>query len=280
MLYNAKYTVVLASLMSDERMKEVLNQALSTYPIYTPKSKQEYIPSIIPTREELNKKLLNHYKHREIGFETVGRFVDELEIAMNEIMPYYNQLMFTQDQDYNIIYNVDYKRTTDTVREGDSKSEVEGSEQVVKDDEANSKTTGKATDSSVTDTEMSDNGKAVQSATPQSQLGISSWEIDSVKYADEAKWNNSESRSIGTTDGESETTTDHESNAKSTTKGTNTNKASGEHSENENVIETTKGNFGVVSAQDLVAKYREIIINIEQMIINDERIKELFLSVY
>ena len=48
----------------------------------------------------------------------------------------------------------------------------------------------------------------------------------------------------------------------------------------ENSTETTKGNFGVVSAQDLILKYRETIINIEQMIINDERIKELFFTLY
>ena len=70
----AKYTVVLNRLLADPATKERIDQALSTYPLYEKKSKQEYIPAYIPTREELNAKILRHYKYREIGFETVGRF--------------------------------------------------------------------------------------------------------------------------------------------------------------------------------------------------------------
>ena len=50
--------------------------------------------------------------------------------------------------------------------------------------------------------------------------------------------------------------------------------------EKEGTIETTKGNFGVVSAQDLIIKYRETLLNIEQLIINDKRIQELFMLIY
>ena len=89
---HAKYTVVLKTLLDNKEAKEKIEKALSSYPIYTATSKNEYIPNIIPTRSELNEKILNYYKYREIGFETFGRFVDELEIAMKEIMPYYNQL--------------------------------------------------------------------------------------------------------------------------------------------------------------------------------------------
>ena len=104
--YHAKYTVVLNELLNDSEVRPLIDKALSSYPLYVSKSEEENIPNIIPTRAEINRKLLDYYKFREIGFETIGRFIEELRIAMEEIMPYYNQLMFTQDQDYNIIYNV------------------------------------------------------------------------------------------------------------------------------------------------------------------------------
>ena len=67
----ANYTVYLSDLMNNEQIGKKLEAALSTYPIYIQRSKEEYIPSVVPTREVLNKKILNHYKYREIGFESI-----------------------------------------------------------------------------------------------------------------------------------------------------------------------------------------------------------------
>ena len=64
----ARYTEFLRDLMRDEHTSKALDAALSTYPLYQGKNTYDQIP----TREELNRKLLNHYKYREIGFE-IGR---------------------------------------------------------------------------------------------------------------------------------------------------------------------------------------------------------------
>lgn len=256
MIY-ARYTEVLYNLLNNEQTKALIDEKMSTYPLYVSTSKQEYgIPNIIPTREELNKKILDYYKYREIGFETVGRFLDELEISLNEIMPYYNQLFFSADQDYNIIYNVDYKRTIDRDLSGNTTSSSTG------------ETTSNSNDSNTTSTTTNLYNKNVESDTPQSQLGITNKQIDSVDYANKVTWNKDTTEQSGTSTGTATTTAD------STATGTGTNK------EIESTLETTKGNFGVVSAQDLIKKYRELIINIEQMIINDPRITELFMLIY
>ena len=248
-MIQARYTEVLYNLLKNDRVKQLIDQKMSTYPLYESKSNHEYgIPDIIPTREELNKKILNYYKYREIGFETVGRFLDELEISLNEIMPKYNQLFFSADQDYNIIYNVDYKRTIDRDLSGNTASN----------------TTSNTTDSTTTNTESTSWNKNVSSDTPQNQLSITNKQIDSVDYANEVKWNKDDASQSGETSG----------TANSTASGTGTNR------ELESTLETTKGNFGVVSAQDLIEKYRKLIINIEQMIINDPRITELFMLIY
>lgn len=244
-----KYTEVLYNLIKDDRFKKVLDEKLSTYPLYERTSKHDYnIPNIVPTREELNNYILNYYKYREIAFETPGRFLDELQIAMNEIMPYYNQFYFSADQDYNIIYNVDYKKTIDRDLQGN----------------VTNNSTGKSTTSSNGTTKGNNWNKTIESDTPQGQLNITNKDIDNVSYANKANWNKNTAE---TTD-----SVNADNNTSSNTTGNN--------KENESIIETTKGNFGVVSAQDLVLKYRETIININQQIINNPRIKELFMLVY
>jgi hypothetical protein len=245
----ARYTEVLYNLLNNPQTKTEIDKAMSTYPLYKGTTDKEYnIPNIIPTREQLNKKILDYYRYREIGFETVGRFLQELEISLNEIMPYYNQLFFSADQDYNIIYNVDYKRTIDRDLSGNTSSNTQSN----------------ATDSTTTTADSTSWNKRVSSDTPQNQLSITNKGIDTVDYANEVNWNKDDAKSSGTTSG----------SANSTASGRGTN------NELESTIETTKGNFGVVSAQDLVKKYRELIINIEQQIINDPRIVELFMLVY
>ena len=235
MIIPAKYTEVLDHLLRNEQTTAAINTAMSKYPLYTtdPNKVNQYGTAYqVPTRAELNNKILNYYRFREIGFETVGRFLFELETALKEIMPKYNQLFYSADQDFNPIYNVDYRKTLARNKTNSDQS---------------------ATSSNTT---SSDNAKSVSSQTPQNQLNISSANIDSVNYADEATWS----------------------------AGNQTGSASGNTSSNgqedETTIETTKGNFGVTSAQDLIMKYRETILNIEQLIIHDPRIAELFMLIY
>lgn len=289
---HAKYTVHLKTLMDNEETKAKLEAALSTYPLYESKSKQEFLPAYIPTRPELNKKILNAYKYREIGFETVGRFLDELEISMNEIMPRYNLLFFSADQDFNIIFNVDYQKTIETGRTGSTSSTTSGTDKQTDQEDSTSTTqsTGSSTttaeDSSSTTSNVNAFTKNVHSATPQSELDIPAENIDGVSYADDASWNKTKNNDTATTTGSNSGETETEQSG--TTTGTHSKTANTESSsstdgtmeQTEQTLETTKGNFGVVSAQDLVLKFRETILNIEQMIINDERISELFMRVY
>ena len=239
MIIPARYTEVLDNLLRNEEASTAIQQAMSTYPLYqTDNEKAEKYGTAyhIPTRKELNDKILNYYRFRDIGQETFGRWLFELETALNERMPYYNQLFYSADQDFNPIYNVDYQKT------------ITGTQN------ASSNTSSTGNDSSTNEQYT----KAVDSKTPQNQLNISNTDIDSVDYADNASWG----KSSGGTTGTNTTTGNSSSNGSSAS------------------IETTKGNFGVVSAQDLVIKYRETLLNIEQLIINDPRIKELFMLIY
>lgn len=269
----AKYTEVLKNIMDEPHTKELIDNALSTYPLYESTSERRYgQPNIVPTREELNTALLNHYKYREIGFETIGRFLDELEIAMKEIMPYYNQLYYSADQDYNIIYNVDYIKTInrdkDNTMENTSSGTIESSDSLT----THSNTSG---ESSSTNSETRDS-KDVYADTPQGLLTIGTTGIDNVNYGTNARWD--EDVASGQNDSSSSTLVDGTNT--STGETTNENTLSGTANEQEQITEETKGNYGVVSAQDLIVKYREQIRNITQELINDPRINELFMLVY
>lgn len=58
-------------------------------------------------RGVLETKILKHYYMREIGLETVGLWKHYLDMKMNEIMPYYNQLYKSELLEFNPLYDVD-----------------------------------------------------------------------------------------------------------------------------------------------------------------------------
>lgn len=67
-------------------------------------------------RAELEKKIVEHYAFRQIGFETAGRFKFELNKLMREIMPYYVKIWATTQYSYNPIENYNMREgSTDVV---------------------------------------------------------------------------------------------------------------------------------------------------------------------
>ncbi len=72
----ANYTIYLQELINSN-----WDLGLKNYPIFD----ETY-------REKLNKKIIDHFRFREIGAETPALFIFYLNRLMDEIMPYYNQL--------------------------------------------------------------------------------------------------------------------------------------------------------------------------------------------
>lgn len=252
MIY-AKYTIVLKTLLDDPESKTLIDKALSTYPLHTPKNDPNHV--IIPTREEINKKILDYYKYREIGFETFGRWLDELEIAMNEIMPRYNQLFNTEDIINgleNIFGNLDVTETYE--RETTGSSESTGS------------SSSEGSDTSNTTSTSDTNTKNTHTDTPQSQLSITANNIDSVTYASDVTWNKSNANDTTSTNGT--TTSSGSSSSTDSSSGT------------EKYTLNRKGEQGVNTYAKDMSDFREIILNVVQMIIHDPRIEELFMGVF
>lgn len=159
-------------------------------------------------RNELEKKIIEHYAMRQIGFETFGAFKYHLNVRMREIMPYYVELYKTTLFKYNPIHNYDMEEEFN--EDGNSKGTSSGE------------------------------GLEKFSDTPQGKI---------------------------------ENLETHLTNA---TK--NTNKANSS-SENKNHSKGwRKGNIGVTSTQQLIQAERDIIINIDMLIIGE--LRDLFLQVY
>ena len=258
-MIRAQYTVVLHTLMTDPQLKEQLDRALSTYPLY--KADQAY--ELIPTREQLNEKLLNHYKYREIGFETIGRFLDELKITMSEIMPRYNELFKTVVTMANLpspFDNVDVVETFKEERNSNSKT----------DSSTGTETTSTAVDTTTTTGTASSHNKHINTKTPQDKLSIPAEGIDSVDYADEAQWNKDTSNTTGSSSSDGSTTASSDSQSNTINEGSET----VEHTY------TKKGNQGVNTYAHDMNEFRTSIIDVVDQIVNDRRIRELFMMVY
>lgn len=163
-------------------------------------------------REELEKKIIDHYYMRQIGFETFGRFKHELNTRMREIMPYYVEMYRTTLFNYNPIenYNMVEEFTEDGTNSGKSKG---------------------ATLEKYNDTPMT--------------------EIENLKdhldhHISSATQNDSEASSEGS----------HSTLNKG----------------------KRQGNIGTTTTQSLIKQEREIILNLDVMII--EELKDLFLGVF
>ena len=60
------------------------------------------------SKDKLAKKIVNHYYMHEIGFETIGLFIHEVEDFMEELMEEYLPLIYSSAIQYDPLVNVDY----------------------------------------------------------------------------------------------------------------------------------------------------------------------------
>ena len=263
----ARYTEYLRDFMLNPDSAAALEKALSTYPLYH----NDKAYDLIPTRSELNTRLLNNYKYREIGFETFGRFLDELEITMNNIMPYYNEMfktVVTMAELDNPFDNTDVVETFEQTTEGQTSSErsenMEGNTEASGTTETNGKENG-------TSEKLSKN---IHTDTPQTSINIPEQRMDETMYATDVTWNRE-----GVTD---ERTNNNTVESNDTTTVTNKNDVA-----EQGTTKTTTthkyhkiGNQGVNTYAHDMNEFRTSIIDVVDQIINDERVNELFMLVY
>lgn len=190
-------------------------------------------------RQELNEKIVNHFRYREIGYETIHQFIFALNRKMFEIMPFYNQLYESEELEISALTNYSYdeiskktgndllektgtdtnKQTGDSTRTdtGTQTNEQTGADKQTFEDVKNKTTYGSSENENTTTTsdvkhgqttttEGTDTSKRVHSDTPQGMLSANFPE--SANYASDAdvtKNTNANTVSQGGTDSTSGT---------------------------------------------------------------------------
>lgn len=188
-------------------------------------------------RQELNEKIVNHFRYREIGYETITQFIFALNRKMFEVMPFYNQLYESEELEISALTNYSYdeiskktgndllektgtdtnKQTGDSTRTdtGTQTNEQSGTDKQTFEDVKNKTTYGSnenentTTTSDVkhgqtTTTDGTDTSKRVHSDTPQGMLSANFPE--SANYASDADVTKNTSGSTVSQDGTDSTT--------------------------------------------------------------------------
>lgn len=241
-------------------------------------------------RSVLETKILKHYYTREIGTETVGLWKHFLDMKMNEIMPYYNQLYESATLKFNPLYDCDYTTTSNrdighdekTFNETKEKYENNGtrSDNLTETENNNSTRTDNLAHHDTTT--HSDKSKNKYSDTPQGALT----NVENDTYLTDARI--IEDNGTETNDGSNTGTQTNKFNGSRSNTGTQKNDVSGNRNENKNgtrnfnstdeYIEHVAGKRNSVSYAKLLQEYRNTFINIDLMIIDE--LSDLFMNLW
>lgn len=214
-------------------------------------------------KQELETKIVMHNYNKEICTETFGLWKLYLEERMNLIMPYYNELYKTVNLEYEWLNDIDVIE--------DYKQNKTTSGNVIDNTMGKIKDSGAETTNSTIDENNSVNGtkttKDLRSDCPQANY-------NNLDYATELHDVNSTDNNTSTHTATSNGVVD-KNNTTDTTSNSNTSSSS---TGNENFTRSHKGLNGSKSRTQLNIEYRESIINIDNMIIDE--LKDLFMMIY
>lgn len=209
-------------------------------------------------RSVLCTKILKHYYTREIGMETVGLWKLKLETKLNEIMPYYNELYLTTTLKYNPLYDADYYRTTNGNEHGNSNH-----------DEATGRHTVNSNEESYnedTTNEGENHSKNRFSDTPQGGL----IGVENDEYLTNATLVDSEGSNTGNRTGSR--------NNSGYTQENGTRVGNDAFATTRDYVEHVAGKFPGRSYAKNIKEYRENLLNIDTMVIDE--LKDLFMLLW
>lgn len=229
-------------------------------------------------RSVLNAKILKHFYTREIGYETYGLWKLKLNTKMQEIMPYYNEVYKTTLYEYNPVIDTDYTIEKEGTKDEDDTNTKRGTNIDI-DTKDLTNTLGGTTkvdnDHKVKDT-IIQLQKDLFSKTPSGGLnGVLNGE-----YLTEARVidNSKENEEIG----ESHSLETHDKTYKETGNINRNNTYEGSDKflgkTTEKYTETIIGRRGGVNYSKLIKDFRESLINIDMMIIDE--LRSLFMNLW
>lgn len=239
-------------------------------------------------RLALEKKILRHYYTREICAETVGLWKLWLSDRLNMIMPYYNKLYETTILEFNPLYDVDVTRE----HTGESSGTSSGTES------RNSAGTSNSTETATGGGTVTDSGSRISrngnsndwklfSDTPQGGItGVANASIiQDSSLADYAYLTTAENdlhSGSETVEGQGSNTRTRNTTDTNTKRientGTSSGTTSGTVSNVDEYVERVFGKQGSKSYSNMLKEFRETIVNIDSMIIDE--LEDLFFKLW
>lgn len=229
-------------------------------------------------RNVLETKILKHYYTREIGLETYGLWKLKLDTKLNEIMPFYNQLYKSALLEFNPLYEVDYIKTGNRDSNGtrdNTENNSETYDESADINESHDENTTNSIDSTLTKGTTTTTTNYF-SDTPQ---GAISNVIDGT-YLTNATYNavgNTGSDNVSNSDSvDSEVSSKSKNEKDSSRRGSKTSNSN--LTDTESYLESVRGKMGSKSYSALLMEYRESLINIDMMLI--EELSDLFFGLW
>lgn len=227
----------------------------------------------------LETKILKHYFNKEIGMETIGLWKLYLEERLNLIMPYYNQLYETASKNYDYMTDVNSTeiytatKSNNEVADFTLSGNLTGSTTDMGKDVIN--TVSKNIDTGTRDSNNTINKKNLESDLPQANYANLDYGTQLTEENQTETMHDSTNQTTNFTNG-STADRNNTTNAKQDT--TQASKNTVNNSGDETYTRTRKGAFGGKSLTQLMLEYRESLINIDNMIINE--LSDLFMLIY
>lgn len=222
----------------------------------------------------LCKKILKHYYTREISADTVAQWKLWLDVRLNEIMPYYNELYKSALIEFDPMLDVDVTTTRTTKHDGTTDVTGNTTNKDTKTSEKRNTYESESNSEGENSNERSGNTWDKFSDTPQGSLQ----NVENGTYLTNARGitdsqtdNGSNSEKVNQTSSGTENVTDT-MNRTGTSEGTTVASSTDEY------LETIKGKHGGVSYSKMLMEYRKTLINIDAMIIDE--LRDLFIMLW
>lgn len=223
-------------------------------------------------RQKLNDKIIRHFYVREIGFETAGLFRHYMNMKMQEIMPYYNQLYLSEQLEFDPLSTRNMRYHEEWNRDNTDDWSIENNEDWNK---ANTGTQGNRwTSSNDTASDSTNSDREVFQDTPMSLLDNPAPNpVQKLQYATTATYQDGETRSNQQTTGSGDNTrTDNLREV-----GDRDNTERGDRDKNEKGLRDRTEKGYDMPGSDMLQKYRDTFLNIDMMIINE--LETLFMGI-
>ena len=260
----ANYTMTIQEMINDKLINGIFPK---NYLFYTDDDK---------AKKAFEEKFINYYLYREIGFASPFVFKQKLASLLMVRMPYWKQLYETEleARNINFLLNKDLKETF--IREIESENETSGTST----NQQNS-TSSNSISQSDTSSTTNNTSQNVTSTNTHKESSINDG-VAMVSLSD--GYLTGASSDNGTTSDTTTTTATGENSVTGSGSSEDNIKSKGEMSQsgNEKTTEKTElisqGNIGITSSAQLLKEWREVSINMDEIIIRE--CNQLFMRLY